>query len=155
MSDPIDTGGEGLKDLGGLKKREKAAIDLDKMDLATLLQLRSDIDKRLPATNLRDFNVEEATLIHYHTLQSLQGDIQGDDSVPANQRAQVANSISAALRDIIKMRNEIYNAEQFRRMEAALAKALRGVAPELREAFFAIYGKTAEEMANVGPSSTP
>lgn len=146
MSDPIDTGG--LKDYGGLKPKKADPFDIQALSISELIALRADIDARLPATSLKDFDVEEQTLLHYHSLRELQKEIADDDKIPTNQKAQVANSISASLREITKMRTEIYNAEQFRRMEAALAKALRGTTAEFQKSFFELYGKTAEEMAN-------
>jgi hypothetical protein len=152
MSDPIDTGpAPGLKKYTLKEKPEKALPELDGLGIDQLLQLRDDIDARLPATNLRDFNLEQATLLHYLSLRELQKGVNTADDVPTNQKAQVANSISAALKEITKMRNEIYNAEQFRLMEGALAKALKDMPADFVERFFALYGKKAEEMANAGP----
>lgn len=125
------------------------------MSLDELLALRSEIDTLLPTVSLKDFNAQEEVLLQYHRIKALQAEVAVDQDTPTNQKAQVANTVARLLSDIIGMRNELYNTEQCRLMEAALAKALRGQTEDFRTAFFEAYKKTAEEMANVGPGPIP
>lgn len=156
MSDPIDTGEgflEGLKDysLGNFAKDR--GIPLDSMDLLELLALRDEIDAKLPKTTLKDVNVEQEVLLQYIRVKELQSHVAQDRSVPTNQRAQVSNTVAKCLSEIVRMRSEVYNTEQFRLMEAALAKALKTLPEAAQTVFYGAYQKIAEEMADV--TSTP
>jgi hypothetical protein len=149
--DPIDTGNPpktgGLKpySLGNTQKRPD--LDLEAMDVSELLALRDKIDAKLPSTSLKDINVEQEVLLQYYRVKDLQEKAADAPDVPTNQRAQVANSVANTLKEIVKMREKVYNAEQFRKMEAALAKVLRTQPKEVQDAFFAAYEKSATEMA--------
>lgn len=63
--------------------------------------------------------------------------VQSDDSVPPNQVAQVFNTISAILKEIVKMQTELHNAERVKKLEAAMIEALKNTATEeVQDAFF-------------------
>lgn len=150
MSDPIDTGMSQLKDYGQLKKPPKSAQkDLKSLNTGELLALRDEIDALLPPLSLKTLNAEQELLLQYLRVKELQTEVAGDDGTPTNQKAQVANSVANTLREITRLRNEIYNGEQFRLMEAALARALRSLPAETQQVFYTAYKKAAEDMATV------
>lgn len=133
---------------GGLKNDDsKPKNDLNSMTELELLQLRDEIDEKLPALALKDFNLEEELLLQYRKAKALQTLVMDDNGTPTNQKAQVANSISKLLADITRMRNEIYNGEQARLLEAAVAKSLSLMTKEAQAKFFEVYQRNAEELA--------
>jgi len=71
--------------------------------------------------------------------KALLDSVLGDDNVPANQRAQVLNSVSSILEKITKTRTELYNAEMVRRIEQTLIKVMKDQPKEIQEAFFEQY----------------
>lgn len=164
MSDPIDTGDlaraaqdgqkpAGLKPYSLKKDPISGENDLKSMSLRELLHLRDQIDTLLPATDLKSLNLVQLTLLDYYKARELLVEIQNDTMTPVNQKAQVMNTVRNTLAEITRMRNEVYNGEQFRMMEAALAKALKKLPKEAQDMFFEAYGKLAEDMAVVGEGS--
>lgn len=154
MSDPIDTGNAqiptGLKPFSLSNAMKEAVLDIESMEIGELLALRDKIDAKLPSTSLRDIDVEQEVLLQYYRVKALQDKTATADDVPTNQRAQVANTVANTLKEIVKMRSEVYNTEQFRKMEAALAKALRTMPEEAQNVFYETYEKVAQEMADAG-----
>lgn len=138
----------GLKSysLGNLAKNK--GLSLDSMNLDELMALRDEIDAKLPKLTLKDINVEQEVLLQYNRSKLLQSEVAQAADIPANQRVSVANGVARLLNDIVKMQGEVYNAEQFRLMEAALAKALKSMPEDAQRAFYDAYQKTAEEMAS-------
>jgi len=93
-------------EIAGRKGPAKQAQALESMSLQSLLELRARIDEALPATALKDLDLEQELVIQYQTLKALQKRVLDDDEVPANQRAQVANSVGATLQNLGKMPTE-------------------------------------------------
>lgn len=154
MSDPIDAGNtqfsSGLKPYSLANAEKKGEMDLDSLKVSELLALRDKIDAKLPATSLKDLDVEKEVLLQYVRVRELQEATTVALDVPTNQRAQVANAVANTLKEIVKMREKVYNSEQFRKMEASLAKALRTLPEEAQKVFYEAYERAAEEMADAG-----
>lgn len=150
---PLETGQNdekprGLRRFSIKALAEGGKLDLDRLSLAELYALRDEIDVKLPPTNLRDLNMEQELVMQYHRTKALQEETNQADDVPTNQRAQVANTVANTLQRVVDMQGKVYNAEQFRKMEAALARALRTLPIEAQNVFFEAYEKTIEEMAS-------
>jgi hypothetical protein len=122
-------------------------LTLDKMSVAELLDLRTELDKLLPARRLSDMDLEEEVLFQFARTKELYSDISADSNTPANQRAQVANSCTTILDQIIKMQTRLYRAERVKAMETALIRTLKEAAPELQARFFELYERNLEGMA--------
>lgn len=143
----------GLKDLSLKPGPKPSALDLKSMNMSELLALRDQIDSFLPSTSIKDFDLERELIHQFYKAKELQTNAATDVGTPTNQRAQVANTVAKLLSDLISLQTQIYNAEQFRRMEAALGKTLKAMPKETQEAFFGLYEKTAQEMADAGPQT--
>lgn len=137
-----------LKDYSVIPSLKFDKIGLETMTLTEKLALRDQIDTLLPRTSLKDFNLEKELILQFLQAKELQNNAKSLDGVPMNQRAQLANSLKGLLSDITRLQHAIYNAEQYRLMEAALAKALKSLPKEAQEVFFKLYCKTAEDMAS-------
>ena len=84
------------------------------MTVAELLKQRDLIDKALPPQTLSGMNLEAEMLLQYHTLRELQTDVLGETDVPANQKAQVANSVTSSLNKLTELQAWIYTIERFK-----------------------------------------
>lgn len=70
-------------------------VDVSGMDVDQLLELRAAIDERLPVKN----ELEQELVLQMLTTQKLQREVLLDDDIPAKQRAQVTNAVSAIRAD--------------------------------------------------------
>lgn len=102
-------------------------IDLDELDMIQLLTLRALVDQRLPTSKLQDVDMSEELVLQMMAIKALQADVSEDRKVPANQRAQVANSLSAALVNLVKLQSDVYTSERFKRMEQFLVDFLNSI----------------------------
>lgn len=114
-------------------------LDLTALDVAALLKLRETIDQLLPALSLADLNMEKELVIQYLAIKAMLAKIADDPLTPANQRAQVANSVTSILGDMTKMQNSLYSSERVKKLEAAMIKALESAPVEARQVFLDRY----------------
>lgn len=113
--------------------------DLDNMSLSDLLALRNQVEQRLPARDLKDMDLNRELVLQVLALQQLQSTVIKDSEVPANQQAQVANSLSAALTTLVKLQGDVFTTERLKKIEAALIETIGVLPTEAQEAFFAAY----------------
>jgi hypothetical protein len=125
-------------------------VELEKLSLTELLALRAEIDELLPARQLSDLNLEEEVLLQFQQTKALYTRVAEDKNTPANQKAQVANSCTTILDQLIKMQRRLYAAERVKAMESALIKSLRELGEERVSArFFEIYERALEQLSAV------
>lgn len=124
--------------------KPNAAADADPVkaietyDDATLLRMRNAIDKKLNI-DPRNLNMGEELGAQYRAGKALLAHIQDDDSVPANQRAQVFNSVGAMLEKITKQMGVVFSAERLKRFEAAWMKVMLDLPEASRKMYFDLY----------------
>jgi uncharacterized protein (UPF0147 family) len=94
-----------------------------------------------PQKKFEEIRVDEEIAEVYASAKTLLDLIIEDDDVPANQRAQVLNSVSNMIQQMVKSRVDLYNAERIRRMEQVLLQVMRAQPLEVRQAFFDSYSK--------------
>ncbi len=94
------------------------------------------LSHRERAVKLSDLDAESELLDNYNDAKDLLTNL--GDETPANQKAQVLNTINAVLGNIIKQRAELHNMERFKSMETALIYTLKQF-PELQEVFLEEY----------------
>ena len=117
-----------------------ADVVLSGVPLADLLALRTRIDTLLPARELKDMDLSRELVLQVLVLQQLQQMVLADSSkTPANQMSQVANSVSAALVNLVKLQNEVYDSERFKQVESILVETLQTLPLEAQETFLASY----------------
>lgn len=109
------------------------------MSIDQLLKLRSDIDNQLPASSLKDIDLEHELVIQFLTVKNLQSGVLDDEGVQANQKAQVANSCASTLQQLVKMQTEFFTAERFKEIENHLIASLRELPAEVVETFMESY----------------
>ena len=117
---------------------------LDAYTLQELLDLRARIERRLPARSLKDLDLEGELTLQFLALQQLQNAVIDDADTPANQKAQVANSLSAALVNLVKLQGDVHSSERMKRIESILIDTLKDLPVEAVEAFLANYEQALE-----------
>ena len=117
---------------------------LDAYTLQELLDLRARIERRLPARSLKDLDLERELVLQVMALQQLQNAVIDDDDTPANQKAQTASALSAALMNLVKVQSEVHNSERMKRIESILIDTLKDLPVEAVEAFLANYEQALE-----------
>lgn len=89
------------------------------------------------AQNLSELDIEAELLAQYKTGQSMLNEIINSDA-PANQKAQVFNSVTSTIAQITASQTKLYDAERVKKLEQALIKTLQGF-PEMHAAFMTLY----------------
>lgn len=113
--------------------------DIDNMSVEELLALRAEIDARLPATSLRNMDLEKELVIQYLKVVALQTRVLEDDQTPANQLAQVSNAVAGTLQQLVTVQTKFHTSERLKEIEGRLIKALNRLPPDQMEEFFKWY----------------
>lgn len=120
------------------------ADPLEGLDAEELLSLRHRLDKRLNL-DLTKLNLAEELGMQYRSGMILLANVQDDEGTPANQKAQVFNSVGTMLQNIVKQQKVVYDAERLKRFESAFLKVLEDLPEERRRKFFDLYGEYLKE----------
>ena len=89
--------------------------------------------------SLKSLDLDAELYNAYAKAKNYLADVQSDDQVPPNQVAQVFNTISAILKEIVKMQTELHNAEKVKKLEAAMIQAIKLAPLESQQAFLVQY----------------
>lgn len=133
--------------LGGEKATEpdnsvpkEILVSLTPLSEAQLMNLRHHLDMVLKI-EISQLNLTEELGLQYRQGKTLLDSLQGS-STPANQKAQVFNSLQTNLDKIIKHRTNVFSQERLKRYEAALLKVLEMKGNEKeQELFLELYGE--------------
>lgn len=117
----------------------RRGLSLDSYSLDELMDLRTQIDSRMPIRKLKDVNLEQELVLQLQAVQRLQNLVIEDESTPANQRAQVAGAVATALGTLGKLQIEVYSSERLKRIEAILIEVMGGMSKKSQEEFFVKY----------------
>lgn len=109
------------------------------MTVAELLELRTQVELRLPARDLKDLDLARELVLQVLALQQMQMKALQEDDTPVNQLAQAANSLSAALTNLVKLQESVYNSERLKKIETILIETLGLLPMEAQEAFLRSY----------------
>ena len=118
---------------------------LDAYTLQELLDLRARIERRLPARSLKDINLERELVLQVMALQQLQNSVIDDDDTPANQKAQTASALSAALMNLVKVQSEVQSTERRKLQEAVLISSLNALPEDTARQFLESYRRALAE----------
>lgn len=134
----------GEKQKGG----KQASSILQGLSESELLSLRAEIQNMLPARRLQDINLEQELVYQLRTAQLLQEAVMSTDDleIPANQKAQVLNSVAATIQHLIKMQSDLYTFERFKRIESMLVRLLNTWPDEQTREFFTRYEKELKKL---------
>jgi len=135
----------GVKDTPFSKPTHHLQVDLSAMPLDELLELRNQIEQRLPAKDLKDLNLSRELVLQVLALQSLQNKVLMDDETPANQQAQVANALSGALTTLVKLQADVFKTERVKQLEAIFVDAINSLPEEAKHEAIARYTELLEK----------
>ena len=113
--------------------------------IAELVRFRDEITRQLPATELSKLNLEEEVLLQYHVLRELQADVLATEDIPANQRAQVANSVASILKTLADQQVALYSSERFKEIENLLIRTLTLLPEAQASSFIVEYERILQE----------
>lgn len=116
-----------------------APFNWKSLPIEVLIQYRDEITSLLPPLALSDMNLEEELLLQFHAIRSLQTTVLNDDTLPLNQRAQVANSVTNILNKLTDLQGVAYNQERFKAIELALIRSLRTLPEDVAKDFIDQY----------------
>ncbi len=95
--------------------------------------------------SLAELNIERELVEQYAKTKELMDEVLFDDETPANQKAQVANSVVTTLGQILKLQEEIQRGETLKLMEQVLIEVLKTLPQTSQDEFFAEYERLAEK----------
>ena len=95
--------------------------------------------------SLKNLDLDAELYNAYAKAKNYLADVQSDEQVPPNQLAQLMNTISAILKEIVKMQTELHNAERVKKLEAAMIQAIKLAPLESQDAFFKEYSAILKE----------
>ena len=131
-----------------LRKKVDGALDLNPIDglsVAELRALRREIEQRLPKDDIGELDLEQELVGQYREVKALMSVVIDDMDTPANQKAQVANSVVSTLAQLVKMQEDLRREETFKLMESCLVEALKALPDDTREAFYVEYDRLAKK----------
>ena len=89
--------------------------------------------------SLKSLDLDAELYNAYAKAKNYLADVQSDEGIPPNQLAQLMNTISAILKEIVKMQTELHNAERVKKLEAAMIQAIKLAPLESQQAFLEEY----------------
>lgn len=97
--------------------------------------------------SLKDLNLDSELYAAYVGAKNFLAELQNTEPgiVAPNHVAQVFNTISAILKEIVKMQTDLYNAERLKRLEAAMISAIKTAPPEAQQVFLEQYQSILKE----------
>jgi hypothetical protein len=96
-------------------------------------------------TSLNTLDLEGELLTQYKTAKRMLEEVEGEDEVGLNQKAQMLNTIGSILANIVKTQAELHNIERLKVIEATLIEVLKRH-ETVREAFLADYEKAIKDL---------
>lgn len=114
-------------------------VNLNGMPVDQLIELRRQIEALLPVKDLKDLNLSRELVLQVQALQALQQRVMDDRDTPANQVAQCANSLSAALVNLVKLQTDVYTSDRLKRIEAVLVECVQTLPMGVQGDFFDRY----------------
>lgn len=120
---------------------DRAPFVWSALPVSLLVKYRDEILQNLPPTELDKFNMEQELLLQYHCVRELQNDVISDETIPVNQRAQVANSVASVLNKIAELQVGVYTSERFKNIENLMVRTLSKLPEDLAAEFIDQYEK--------------
>lgn len=124
----------------GKSRVDLICAQLGSLDENDLAQIRFKIDELQPLDlEALDLNAELA--LQFRLAKALLVEVQKAGDIPANQKAQIFNSVRAQLADIVKQQESVWGMERLKGFEVAFLKAANSLPDEARDLFFDLYAK--------------
>lgn len=118
---------------------------LETMSHAELRRIRAEIDVLLPEAGVAGLVLEHELVEQYHKTKDLMDETLMDGDCPANQKAQVANSVVSTLGQLVKLQEDLKREETLKLMESVLVDVLKTLPESSRVEFFTEYERLAKK----------
>lgn len=92
----------------------------------------------LPSVDLNDIDLGQELADNLTAARQLRLDITHDDT-PANQKAQVMNTITSILANLVKLQTDLYNAQRQKDLEEILITVIKTLPTPAQDLFFQLY----------------
>lgn len=110
--------------------------DLHGGDSPPYLESRALAASYLPEKgSLKNLDLDAELYAAYAKARNYLAEVQMAGDIPANQIAQVFNTLSGILKEIVKLQTDLYSAERVKKLEAAMIEAIK-VAPKESQMIF-------------------
>lgn len=96
--------------------------------------------------SLKNLDLDAELYAAYAKARNYLAEVQMAGDIPANQIAQVFNTLSGILKEIVKLQTELYNAERVKRLEAATIAAIKTAPKEVQERFFTEFERSSSDV---------
>lgn len=101
--------------------------------------------QNVTANTLNELDLDKELLDQYKAAKGVFDDIKNDESIAANQKAQVINSIQSILQSIVKTQQELHSVERLKLIENTLIETLQKH-ETLKDAFLKDYTEALEKV---------
>ena len=120
---------------------------LSSLTPSELRRLRSEIDRLLPDSGegVNSLNLDNELVEQYRKTKDLMDEVLSDEDTPANQKAQVCNSVVATLAQLAKLQEDLKREQSMKIMEAVLIDAIKTLPEAVKSEFFTEYERMAEK----------
>lgn len=126
--------------------RPQVKVLIEHMTPGELQEMRTAISLRLgDVASLENVNLQEKVVIQLAQMESLLQELMGASDVPANQKAQVANSIHGLIAQLVKWRTDLFQADRISKLEGALLDAIKKQPDEVKDKFMEVYRELLEK----------
>ncbi|OFV49710.1 MULTISPECIES: hypothetical protein [Oligella] len=124
----------------GLENNQGINLDgLENLTEEELLDLHNAVLSFLPTSHLNDLDLEQELVLQFRRAQHLQDSVLNRPDIPANQQAQVLNSVASTLQQLVKMQSEYYTFERFKKIEGLLVNMVNQLPDEQAREFIRKY----------------
>lgn len=121
-----------------------APVDpLKSLSQAELRKLRSEIDRLLPEDGVSGLDLEDELVQQYLKTKDLMDETLVSEDTPANQKAQVCNSVVTILAQLVKLQEDLRREQTLKIMESVLVEAIKTLPEATKDEFFAEYERMA------------
>ena len=121
------------------KARVHQTLDISKMGIAELIDLRDAIDTKLPATTLKEIDLAQELVLQYMRVREFQSNVLADTGEEPNKIASAVNACQATLTQLVKLQADLHTAERFKAVENLMIEAMRKLPAEVAESFLDEY----------------
>ena len=132
--------------LGRKKVSSMEPEPLKKMNTDELWGIKREVDALLGVdVTLKELNLENELVNQYYKIRSLMDSVSTDPDIPANQRAQVSNSVVTTLGQLVKLQEDLKKQEMLKIMEGALIDVVKVLPTKSQNDFFEEYERIAKK----------
>ena len=117
--------------------RIPTTLTLDDLTDSQVITLRAAIDQRLNLS-LDSIDMKQELALQLRNAQSLYAEAADSSEIPANQKAQILNTISSILKSVTDIAETIHTIEKHKKIEVATLAAVKDLPTDAKDKFFDI-----------------